>query len=117
MESLRPEPKEEHIRAGGWNSHSVLATVLLKDPMKRGKLLLNRLGAGDYHAVLADELVHGAIVNQNQAHWIALVKHKGQLWHVDSKQSPRPMDEEAFRHCLRDFPDTFAVTRHEHLGD
>ena len=43
------------------------AWKLLKDTKKRGKLLLNRLGAGDYHAVLADELVHGAVVNQNQA--------------------------------------------------
>ena len=117
MESLRPEPKEEHIRAGGWYSHSVLATVLLKDPMKRGKLLLNRLGAGDYHAVLADELVHGAIVNQNQAHWIALVKHNGLLWHVDSRRSPRPMDETAFRNELRKYPDTFAVARCQHPGE
>jgi hypothetical protein len=111
------EREEEHIGAGGWYSHSVLATLLRTDTTKRGKLLFNRLGEGDYHAVLADELVHGALVNQSQAHWIALVKHNGLLWHVDSKKSPRPMDEEAFRACLRDYPDSFAVARYEHLGE
>ena len=35
----------------------------------------------------------------------------------DSKKFPRPINEDAFRECLRDLPDTFAVARHEHLGE
>ena len=66
---------------------------------------------------MADELVIGALVNENQAHWIALVKHNGLLWHVDSQNSPWPMDEEVFRACLGSHPSTFAVARRERPGD
>ena len=114
--AITGDPEVDHIRAGGWYSHSVLATVLRNTAPAPWKLLFNRLGEGDYHAVLADELVIGALVNQNQAHWIALVKHNGLLWHVDSQLSPTPMDEEAFRDCLRSYPSTHAVARSEHLG-
>ena len=111
------EREEDHIRAGGWYSHSVLATVLRNTAPTQWKLLFNRLGEEDYHAFLADELVIGALVNQNQAHWVALVKHNGLLWEVDSQLSPKPMDEEAFRQCLRSYPSTHAVARREHLGE
>ena len=57
--------EEDHIRAGGWYSHSVLVTVLRNTAPAQWKLLFNRLGEGDYHAVLADELVIGALVNQS----------------------------------------------------
>ena len=40
-----------------------------------------------------------------------------QLWHVDSRYSPWPMDEEAFRECLQTHADTFAVARQEHPGE
>ena len=66
---------------------------------------------------MADELICGALVNQNNYHWIALVKHNGLLWHVDSEHFPTPMDEEAFKACLRSYPDTFAVARRERRGD
>ena len=111
------EDEDEHIGADGWYSHSVLATVLQRDSAKRGKMLFNRLGEGGYQALMHDDLVYGAVVNQNQAHWIALVKHNGLLWHVDSRRSPRPMDETAFRNELRKYPDTFAVARCQHPGE
>ena len=75
------------------------------------------LDAETYHAVLHDPLVLGALVNEDNEHWVALVKHDGLLWHVDSKRSPKVMAEEAFRQCLETFPSTFLVTRSEHLGD
>ncbi len=109
--------EEEHIRARGWYSHSVLVNVLRNTAPAQWKLLFNRLGEADYHAFLADELLLGALVNQGDAHWIALVKHDGLLWEVDSQLSPKPMDEEAFRVCLRSYPSTHAVARYQHLGE
>ena len=66
---------------------------------------------------LADEGLIGALVNQGNSHWIALVKHDGLLWHVDSKHSPKVMDEAAFIRCLRTSVSTNAVARSDHLGD
>ena len=70
----------------------------------------------NFDAPLLDQIC-GALVNQNNFHWIALVKHKEQLWHVDSRYSPWPMDEEAFRECLQTHASTFGVARWEHPGE
>ena len=107
----------EHIREGGWYSHSVLGTVLRNTVPAQWKLLFRRLQGDEYHAFLADELLIGALVNQNDSHWIALVKHDGLLWEVDSQHSPKVMDEAGFRRCLRTYPSTTAVARHDHLGE
>jgi hypothetical protein len=117
------EREEEHIRPGGWYSHSVLATALRDqhpdaetDEASPWKLHFNRLGQADYRAVLDDELACGALVNQNNAHWIALVKHEGFLWHVDSQRTPTPMSEASFRETLRRYPDAFPVARRQRPG-
>ena len=103
--------------AFGWYSHSVLATVLQNSTPSPWKLLFKPLEMTDYRRMLDDELICGAVVNQNNYHWIALVKHNGLLWHVDSRYSPWAMDEDAFRVCLKSHPSTFAVARRERPGD
>ena len=100
------------MKPGGWYSHSVLATVLRT--ATECKLLFGKLEMTAYEAFMADDLVSGALVNQNNFHWIALVKHNGQLWHVDSRYAPWPMREEDFRQCLEAYPSTFAVAQREH---
>ena len=105
------EPEAEHIRPGGWYSHSVLATVLQNTAPAPWKLLFSKLRQTDYHTVLADELICGALVNQDNYHWIALVKHEGVLWEVDSRLFPTPLGREAFRDLLRRYPNTFPVQR------
>ena len=87
---------------------------MVRDHRQRWKLILKTLKRTGYHALMADDLLLGALVNQNQAHWIALVKHGGLLWHVDSCGSPCPMGEESFREDLRAYPSTFAVAYAEH---
>ena len=101
------DPEAEHISPSGEYSHSVLAKVLLKQGLR---LELNPMKQ-DYRSFLADESTCGALVNEDNHHWIALVKHSGLLWHVDSRHSPRPLDEEAFRACLEAYPNTFRVLR------
>ena len=108
------EPEAEHIRPGGWYSHSVLATVLRNTTPAPWKLLFSPLQKTDYGRLLEDQLICGALVNQSNIHWIALVKHNGQLWHVDSRYAPWPMREEDFRQCLEAYPSTFAVAQREH---
>ena len=68
--------------------------------------------------VKADELISDALVNQDNYHWSALVKHNGLLWNVDSKSSaPTLMTREAFSKLLLRYPDTFAVARQEHTDN
>ena len=102
------------MRPGSWHSHSVLATVLRTARPAAWKLLFGKLKETEYETLMADELVSGALVNQNNFHWIALVKHNGLLWHVDSRFAPAPMDQEAFRACMRAHPDAFAIARRAH---
>ena len=94
----------------------MLATVLENSTPAPWKLLFRPLEQSDYQSLLTDHQTCGALVNQNNAHWIALVKHKEQLWHVDSCYSPWPMREEDFRECLATYPSTFAVVQRGHPG-
>ena len=74
----------------------------------------NTLETDQYDALMSDPLAIGALVNENNAHWSALVRHAGLLWHVDRKFSPKLMDRDAFKQCQQTFPSTFGVTRKEH---
>ena len=111
------ESEGEHIRPGGWYSHSALVDTLQHTANGQWKVLFNRLTPDQYAPLLQDPLALGAIVNENNAHWVALVKHDGLLWHVDSQHSPKVLDEAGFMQCLERFPDTFALARREHWGD
>ena len=75
----------DHRRDFGWYSHGVLAKALQLTVPPEWVLSLAPLEPGRYQAFLssgADEL--GAIVNLDDVHWIAIVKHDGILWRVDS---------------------------------
>ena len=54
----------------------MLATVLENSTPAPWKLLFKALEQSDYQSLLTDHQTCGALVNQNNAHWIALVKHK-----------------------------------------
>ncbi len=111
------EDTAEHIRAAGWYSHSVLATVLRQSRPAQWKLLLNRLPQNYHKVLMLDEDIVGALVNKHNAHWVALVKHNDLLWLVDSCATPVPMDSAAFQAFVRSHPDTFAVARKGRPGD
>ena len=76
------------------------------------RLHWDRLTEHNYKSELLDrDSVCGALVNQDGDHWIALVKHQGLLWHVNSKGKPRPMDDEEVKATLKRYPTTWAVER------
>ena len=111
METTR-ERESEHVKPGGWYSHSVLGRALLT--ATDSQLLFNTLEKTAYDALMADEGVTGAVVNQDNKHWIAMVKHNGLLWEVDSRKAPALMDQQAFRATVERYPSTFAIARKGH---
>ena len=55
------------------------------------------LAVSQYSRFLSDPVCVGAIVNIENRHWIAIVKHDEDLWYVDSLQDfPRLLDERGF---------------------
>ena len=54
--------------------------------------------------MLENENIMGALINQDQAHWTAIVKHNGRLWHADSctpDEEATLLSEDDFRTLLR----------------
>jgi len=78
------ELEADHRRGSGWYSHSVLACALQATVPPQWGLAKSPLEAKDYHMLLATDDWLGAIVNQDNQHWFAIVKHAGVLWRVDS---------------------------------
>ena len=109
---LTQEQQSEHVKPGGWYSHSVLAQALLDTT--DSQLMFSRLQKSAYHAFMLDETAAGAVVNQDNYHWIALVKHNGLLWEVDSRKAPALMDQQAFSATVERYPNTFAIVRKGH---
>ena len=109
---LTQEQQSEHVKPGGWYSHSVLARALLDTT--DSQLMFSRLQKSAYHTLMLDETAAGAVVNQDNYHWIALVKHHGLLWEVDSRKAPALMDQQAFSATVERFPNTFAIVRKGH---
>ena len=103
------EPRENHISSNGWYSHSVLATVLQNTVPPRWRLLLNPLSEDFLLEFITDPLVLGALVNQSNVHWIAVVKHVSRLWIVDSLTEPTLVSESALVELLHDHPNTFPL--------
>ena len=107
--------ESEHVKKSGWYSHGVLANALLTQT--GFKLLFQKLDQTPYEAFMADDLVSGALVNQDNYHWIALVKHNGLLWEVDSRYAPAPLDKTGFSATLKRYPDTFAIVQQGYVYD
>ena len=111
-----PDNPEEHIRDSGWYSHSVLARALQNAIPPQWRMLLAPLAATAYENLLQDENFFGAVVNEHNAHWSAIVKTAGHLWHVDSKSRPRRIGDAGYRAILGRFPMTFAIVRADYNG-
>ena len=103
------EDSQEHVRENGWYSHSVLARALQNAIPPQWRLLLAPLATTAYENLQQHEQIYGAVVNENNAHWSAIVKHAGHLWHVDSGSRPIILDYLRFCTLLQRFPMTFAV--------
>ena len=64
--------------------------------------MVGPLAPEDYQLLLDTEAWLGAIVNQNNTHWVAIVKHVGVLWQVNSVATHRTiLDHELFGDLVR----------------
>ena len=63
--------------------------------------------------MLDNEDIQGALINENRAHWTALVKQNGRLWHVDScADSPTLLTEATFSALIKQHPASVFCLEH-----
>ena len=105
------EKASDHMKDNGWYSRSVLVRVLQNLDPNIFSMSVRRLASDSYEAVLNDPNIEGAIMNQRNHHWVAIVKHEEKLWYVDSRYGPQMLSENTYVQHLRKHPDTFAITR------
>ena len=107
------EAKHFHVKPRGCYSHGVLAKVLENTIPPRWKLSLNALDFDAYGEFLENPKILGALINENNVHWTAIVKHDNAAWYVDSLSTPQILDEEDFIGCILMNPYTYAITSHD----
>ena len=99
----------DHAHNDGWYSHSVLARVLQNTVPPRWRLELQALSLRDLQAFFQNPLIYGALINEHDSHWTALVKHAGFVWYVDSKDTPIVLSEAALVSKIEEFPNSYAL--------
>ncbi len=67
-----------------------------------------------HDTLLTDESIVGAMVNEDNRHCTAIVRHQGSLWYVDSLNTPTRIDYQRYRTLLQRYPATFAVVLHDY---
>ena len=87
----------------GWYSRTVMAKVLDNVSRPDTRMLSRRVPPGDYSHMLRTGAVRGAVVNVQDTHWTAIVKHDNALWYVDSQRAPpeRPLNVHTFMVLVR----------------
>ena len=75
----------------------------------RWRLELQPLSLHDLQYFLQNPLIYGALVNENDSHWTAFVKHAGLTWYVDSKDVPRVLADAALVARIEEFPNCCAL--------
>ena len=104
----------DHATSTGWYSHSVLARVLRNTIPPKWRLRLNPLLATELELFYQDPCFHGALLNEDNVHWLAVVKHGDAIWHVDSRYAPRLISSAELRLTLHRYPSTFPVMDFDH---
>lgn len=102
-----------HSKANGWYSHQVLANALEMLVPPTCRLLYTPLPTDSYDHVAKKEDVLGALVNENNAHWTAIVKHLLSLWYVDSINGAKKLNKQSFIKLLEQHPNTFLVVTND----
>ena len=98
-----------HVAPGGWYSHSVLARVLQNTIPPKWSLRLNALSQSELLDFCSSPIMAGALLNEDNQHWVAIVRHADCLWHVDSCKLPRRLRQTDLRNLLGRFPNTFPL--------
>ena len=86
------DPPQLHARANGWYSHSALGKALEQTNYVR---MLSRW-VRDVPTIIDHPQCWGIVVNVNNAHWVAMVKHNGRKWWVDSMSQPQEISHAAY---------------------
>jgi hypothetical protein len=105
--------EEEHENADGFYSHSVLCRALQNIVPPLFRLLLRQTTAAEVGALRENPSISGALVNQNDAHWTAVVKHNGFLWYVDSLKQPAIMEDMDYAAMLQRWPTSYLLVSHD----
>ena len=105
------EPRSWHVKQGGWYSHSVLAMTLQAGDPPSWRLNVNQLPPSAYTYLLGSPSILGALVDQGNTHWTAIIKHDNALWHVDSTRAPVLLMHRTFAAFILRHPASFAVER------
>ena len=108
------ESSADHASNTGWYSHRILAGVLQGTIPPLWRLQLPPMDPTDFFQFCQDDLIYGALVNQNGQHWTAIVKHSGLLCHVDSLHSPKVLSDDGLAALLDAHPETYPLLDNEH---
>ena len=109
-EGVLPNPtsREDHVGPLGWYSSEVMAEALRQT-------LYYQLELQPIHMILDlidDETIVGAIMNQNNEHWVALKKVGGRIWLLNStERAPQPITFEEYTFLVRQFVHTYPIRR------
>ena len=87
----------------------MLAVALQNTVPPRWRLLLNPLEKANLFYFISDFGMLGALVNQNNAHWVAIVKHASMLWLVDSCADIVRLSTTALVRLIDEYPSTFPL--------
>jgi hypothetical protein len=104
-----------HQHGAGWYSHGVLAVALQRTVPPKWRLLLKPLVATDWVWLADEALVAGALVNIRNVHWVAIAKHAGFLWYVDSSHRPVIIEAVDYRSILSQHPMAFPIVSNEYV--
>jgi hypothetical protein len=102
--------ENEHRQGDGWYSHAVLQAALQRIVPPLWALSLQPLRRHGYDEFVAAADVIGAVVNQDNVHWSAIVKHAGSVWDVDSSSQPVLLDAGSFSSLIHRFRNVFPIT-------
>ena len=84
-----PQETADHMLDNGWYSAAVMGRALRRT--NAYTLLLGLQMQNDPDSIF-DPQAAGAVVNQDDVHWVSLKVHDGQVWLLDSeKERPMPL--------------------------
>jgi hypothetical protein len=116
LEEIPSETRGDHVKRGGWYSHSILAEALQATLPPVWRLALNRACPEDWQVVASNENVCGVLINLDNTHWVAIAKHMGFCFYCDSMYRPVIVDGADWLKIIGRHPDAFVVVRHNFDG-
>ena len=103
-----PTSHEDHMGDNGWYSEQVLAETLRRTFLY--ELCLQPLHCNP-NVIYEDEVV-GAVVNQDNVHWVALKRVEDHLWLLNSTEpQPETLSWSQYMSLINEFRNAFPIRR------